>query len=223
MKLWQKLAAEFGDPILDICCGSGRITQELAKAGFFVAALDNSPEMIALLKAKKLSNVKPVLADMKDFSLDQKFNFAFISYSSFQQLLSQQDQIQCLKTIRKHLTEDGVLGIDINPHILEGPEIMENEIAYIADFPPDDSRITMFTSHKIDWEKRIKHWTDKYIEIDKNGHKREFTNGISLKECSPDEMHKLFDICGYRVIDVFGDFKAGRVTKDSENLIWIVK
>jgi ubiquinone/menaquinone biosynthesis C-methylase UbiE len=223
VKLWKSLAERYGSPILDVCCGSGRITQELAKSGYEVTALDNCPEMLEILEDKRLKNVKTVLADMRNFTLDRKFNFAFISYSSFQQLLNLEDQIDCLETIRKHLTEDGVLGIDINPHVLEGLEIQKKEVAYIADFPRHQSRITMFTSHRIDRINQIKHWNDTYVEVFPNGEKTEFINRESLKECSMGYMKILFGKCDYEIVDVFGDFDGGKVTKDSENVIWVVK
>ena len=223
VKLWQKLAANFSDPILEICCGSGRITQKLAEAGFDITALDNSAEMLNLLKAKKLADVKPVLADMREFSLERKFNFAFIGYSSFQQILKQEDQISCLETIKLHLTKEGVLALDINPRICEGEDFAEKEIAYIADFPAPDSRLTMFTSHKIDRISQIKHWEDTYVEIYPDGRRTEFVNHISLKECSPDYMKLLFEKCGFQIVDVFGDFEGGEVNEESENIIWMVR
>jgi trans-aconitate methyltransferase len=221
VKIWKKLAAKYGGPILDVCCGSGRITQELAKMGFEITALDYSQEMLNILESKQLPNVQTVLADMTDFSLDQKFKFIFISYSSFQQLLSEEDQIKCFETIKRHLTDDGVLAFDLNPNVCEGPDILENEIAYIADYPANNSRVTMFTSHKIDRTNQIKHWKDTYVEVD--GNRREFVNYISLKECSKNHMKQLFEKTGYRIIDVFGDFEGGKVTKDSDNLIYVAK
>jgi trans-aconitate methyltransferase len=223
VKLWTKLAAQYGGPILDICCGSGRITHELAEMGFEITALDNSREMLNILRNKQLPNVKTELADMTDFNLDKKFQFIFISYSSFQQLLTTEDQIKCLTSIKKHLTANGVLAMDINPHILEGSDVLENEIAFIADNSERNSRITMYTSHKIDRENKIKHWQDTYVEIDKNGNEKKFTNSISLKECNNDYMIKLFDNCGFKIIDIFGDFDRGKVAKKSENVIYIVK
>lgn len=222
VKIWKKLAANYGRPILDICCGSGRITQELSSMGFEISALDNSQEMLTILENKKLPNVKTVLADMTDFSLDQKFKFAFISYSSFQQLLSVEDQIKCLETVKLHLKEDGVLALDINPHICDGPDVLEKEIAYIADYPANNSRVTMFTSHKIDRKNQIKHWKDTYVEVDVNGNKREFINYISLKECSYDHMKMLFEKCGFKIINIFGDFDGRKVTQYSENVIYVV-
>ncbi|MDO9577948.1 MAG: class I SAM-dependent methyltransferase [Candidatus Cloacimonadales bacterium] len=222
VKLWKKLATKYGGPILDICCGTGRITQELAKMGFEITALDNSPEMLEILEKKKLPKVQTVLADMRDFSLDRKFKFAFISYSSFQQLLSLEDQAKCLNTIKRHLTDDGVLGIDINPHVLEGSDVQEKEISYIADFPARNSRVTMFTSHKIDLKNQIKHWEDTYVEIYPDGRKNEFINRESLKGCNRDDMQLLFEKCGYNIIDVFGDFDGGEMTEDSWNMVWVV-
>ncbi|MCF7794445.1 MAG: class I SAM-dependent methyltransferase [Candidatus Cloacimonetes bacterium] len=223
IKLWKNLAAIYGGQILEICCGSGRITQELAAVEFQIIALDNSAEMLTILEKKKLDNVQIVLADMRNFQIDRKFKFAFISYSSFQQLLTQEDQFQCLNAIKRHLANDGVLGIDINPHILEGPETTENEIALIADYPPNNSRITMFSSYQIDRKNRIKHWKDKYVEIDKTGNKHEFTNEISLKGYNRKEMEKLFNLCGFEIVDVFGDFDGGKVTKESWNHIYLLK
>jgi len=222
IKIWKKLAAKYGGPILDVCCGSGRITQEMAQMGFDVTALDYSQEMLSILENKQLPNVKTVKADMTDFDLDSKFIFIFISYSSFQQLLTEEDQIKCLETIKKHLTEDGVLAMDINPHVCEGPDVLEKKISYIADYPANNSRVTMCTSHKIDRKNQIKHWEDTYVEIDTEGNKREFVNHISLKECSEYQMKQLFTKCGFQIIDIFGDFDGGKVTKDSENVIWVV-
>lgn len=221
IKLWKNLAARYGDPILEVCCGSGRITRELAEMGFEITALDNSVSMLKILSDKNLKKVNPVLADMRDFDLNKKFKFIFIGYSSFQQLLTTEDQMKCLRTIRKHLAEDGILGVDINPHILEEPETVSPEIAYIADYPPNNSRITMFTSHYTDRDKRIRHWNDRYLEIDKDGNKHEFWNNDSLRECTPDDIKTLFANCGFRIRDVFGDFEGGELKQDSWNNIWL--
>ena len=223
VKLWKKLAQQYGGPILDVCCGSGRITQVLLEMGFRVTALDNSEEMLEILNNKHLPNVKTELADMTDFSLEQKFKLVIISYSSFQQLLTLEDQTRCLETIKRHLKNDGILAMDINPHVLEGPDVLQDEIAFIADNPERNSRITMFTSHKIDHENKIKHWQDTYVEIDKNGNEKKFNNFISLKECNKDYMLKLFDKCGFKIINIFGDFDGGKVTERSENMIYVVK
>jgi len=100
--IWKELAKEYGSPILEICCGSGRITEELIKDGHIITAIDNSNEMLEILKAKHLPNIEILNSNMTTFELNIKFKFAFISYSSFQQLLTLEEQIKCLKNIHDH-------------------------------------------------------------------------------------------------------------------------
>ncbi len=223
VELWKRLAIQYGDPILEICCGSGRITKELSALGLSVTALDNSPEMLQLLENKHLPNVRTILADMTTFDLQERFQFIFISYSSFQQLLTLEEQLHCLQTIRKHLAKDGVLALDLNPGVCEGTDFQDKEIVYIADYPEHNSRITMFSSYRIDLIKQIKFWEDTYVEIDADGKRTEFGNKVALKECSPDYMKMLFEKCGFHVIKVFGDFRGGEVSENSENIIYLVK
>lgn len=223
VKLWKSIAAKIGGPVLDLCCGSGRLTKELAKLNLEITALDNDSDMLNLLKKKNLNKVKTVLADMRNFQIDELFKLVIISYSSFQQLLEEEEQIQCLMNIGKHLEKGGLLGIDINPHLLEGKDSVKNEIAYIADFLPGNSRITMFTSYHTDKTKQIRFWQDRYVEIDNQGMRTEFINEIALKHCPPKMMKRLFSVCGYEILDVYGDFDGGSVTEHSWNEVWLVR
>lgn len=223
--LWKKLANRFGGPILELGCGSGRITIPLAEQGYEVNALDISERMLFDLQeqTKHLPNIKTVQADMTDFSIDRKFNFAFIAYSSFQLLLTLQQQKDCLKSIHTHLNEGGILAMDIAPCICEGTDILRETHEYTAEYPVDDSTISMFTSYRIDRLNLIKHYKDRYVKIDAEGIRSEYNNKISLKECSIEYMTMLFESTGFEVLEIFGDFEGGEVSEESYNIIYIVK
>jgi len=221
--LWLKLAGKFGDPILELCCGSGRITIPLLEKGFTITAVDNSPQMLQILQKKAGNNVETILSEMTSFQLKKKYKFAFISYSSFQQLLTQKEQLQCLQRINEHLENGGVLAMDINPSICDGPDVLKKIHHYTAEFLPGDSTVTMYTSHRIDSKKQVKHWKDTYLEIDKAGNERTFINHISLKECSIEEIKKLLSKSGFEIENIYGDFNSGPVKEDSSNLIYIAR
>ena len=223
IRIWKALAQEFGSPILELCCGSGRITQELIKDGHNILAIDNSTEMLDILKAKNLPNLEIHNSDMTTFKLDRKFKFAFISYSSFQQLLTLKEQIKCLNNIHDHLEDGGVLAMDINPRICEGDDFLPRTHSYTAEYLINNSTVTMYTSHRIDRINQIKHWKDEYLEIAKNGKEQSTYVDISLKECSKDYMRLLFEKCNFEIINIFGDFDKGDVTEESENLIYVVR
>jgi len=223
VRLWKALANEFGSPILEICCGSGRITEELIKDGHTITVIDNSEEMLNKLKAKNLPDLDIINSDMTSFILNRKFNFAFISYSSFQQLLTLDEQVKCLNNIREHLKDSGVLALDINPCICVGEDYQPRIHSYTANYPENKSTVSMYTSHTIDRIKQIKHWRDEYLEVGKYGEVQRTYVEISLKECSLDYMKLLFDKCGYEILNIYGDFDKGVVTEDSDNLIYLAR
>src|SRR5579863_3676576 len=53
--------AEFGASVIDLCCGTGRVTIPLADAGYFVTGVDVSRAMLGQLTAR-LSKVDPAVA-----------------------------------------------------------------------------------------------------------------------------------------------------------------
>ncbi|MEK7831592.1 MAG: methyltransferase domain-containing protein [Acidobacteriota bacterium] len=70
------LDAKPGERILDIGCGSGHLTKQIADACAEVVGLDSSPEMIATARAA-YPEISFVQADASDFSFDQPFDAIF--------------------------------------------------------------------------------------------------------------------------------------------------
>ena len=70
------LDAKPGERILDVGCGSGHLTKQIADAGAEVIGIDSSPDMIATAKATYPS-LKFLVADASGFSFDQPFDAIF--------------------------------------------------------------------------------------------------------------------------------------------------
>jgi ubiquinone/menaquinone biosynthesis C-methylase UbiE len=69
-------AQKAGSPVLELGCGTGRITFPIAQAGVSIVGLDLSPSMLGVARRKLTaldlevqSRVKLVAGDMRDFSL----------------------------------------------------------------------------------------------------------------------------------------------------------
>ena len=50
--LYLDLAERFGSPILELACGTGRITLTLAQAGYEITGIELSPEMLEIAQGK---------------------------------------------------------------------------------------------------------------------------------------------------------------------------
>ncbi len=81
--VWEKakgvlelLAPQPGERILDVGCGTGHLTAQIAAKGVNILGLDRSPEMIAEAK-KNYPHVKFEVADATELSFDQEFDGVF--------------------------------------------------------------------------------------------------------------------------------------------------
>ncbi len=222
---WIDCANEFGNPILELACGTGRITIPLFQAGHRVTALDNSVSMLKILKSrlKSFRHISIIKADLTGFQIDKKFKFAFISYSSLQQFLSYDQQKTCLTLIKNHLVPGGVLGLDIGTRICDTPLEQPMKLLYSDEIFSDKSRVSMYTSWETDLDKGIRHWVDQYIEEFTDGTVRKFINRISLQECNLEYMKKLLLDSGFRILNIYGSFNKDEVTADSSNNLYLAE
>lgn len=75
-ELLALLNPQRGERILDLGCGTGHLTAQLAASGATVTGLDSSPSMIAAAQ-QHYAHIKFILADAADFSLPEQFDAVF--------------------------------------------------------------------------------------------------------------------------------------------------
>lgn len=105
--------------ILEFGAGTGRVTIPLAKDGHFIEAVDLSSEMLNELKNKIQDDetlrkyINPVLGNMCGYLSTKKFNAILISLTSFNYLLTEQEQEQCLLAIKNNLLDNGFAIVEL--------------------------------------------------------------------------------------------------------------
>ncbi len=117
---YQRKAAEYGGPVLELGAGTGRITIPIAKAGIQISAVEIDPAMVQKLQEKVdalgtgvSSHVKASVGDMRTFKLDERFALIIIPFHAFLHNQTTEDQRQCLQRIREHLRPGGVLAFNV--------------------------------------------------------------------------------------------------------------
>jgi len=115
------MAEKYGSPILELACGTGRVALKLAEAGYEVVGVDATKQMLNVARAKASNlpdNVRSPVSflkgDITDLDLQQEFPLVIIP-SSFRFCLTTEEQLACLNSARRHLTEDGVFILDLYP------------------------------------------------------------------------------------------------------------
>jgi SAM-dependent methyltransferase len=118
-------AREAGGPVLELGCGTGRVLIPTARAGVEIGGVAASADMLAVCRERRAeepeavrSRVALVHADMRRFAIDRSFALATIPFRPFQHLLTVDDQLSCLASIRHHLVDRGTLILDVfNPSL----------------------------------------------------------------------------------------------------------
>ncbi|MBV9606732.1 MAG: class I SAM-dependent methyltransferase [Solirubrobacterales bacterium] len=134
LPLWRSLAASHGDPVLDVGAGTGRVSLDLARAGFRVTALDRDPELIAALERRSLgrnpnivtvsSQVTTVVADARDFTLDERFPLVIVPMQTIQLLGGPDGRAAFLRCAHRHLEPGGVLAVALS-EVLDLYEVVD--------------------------------------------------------------------------------------------------
>ena len=134
------LANEYGGPVLEFGCGTGRITLPLARQGVDVTGLDASHSMLEVLRAKIAKEhesvrrrTRVIEGDFRTHYLGDQFSLVVIPFRPMQHMYTPEDQLAALQNARKHLADDGVLAFDVfNPSFAKiltgvGEEYLELE------------------------------------------------------------------------------------------------
>jgi len=121
LDFYRRQIVRYGEPVLELACGSGRLTIPLAEAGVEITGLDISEEMLnlATLKASERGVKIPVVrGDVRSFNLGKEFKFIFIAAQSLTHLHEREEIENCFLSVRRHLTEDGRFLVELfNPSV----------------------------------------------------------------------------------------------------------
>ena len=113
---WLNQARKFGGPILELACGTGRVSLPLAKAGFAVTGVDISDSMLAEARKKAAAAavaIEWLKADMRSFDLGRKFPLVIFPFNTIAVLHGLEDLEACLSCVKQHLAPGGRFIIDV--------------------------------------------------------------------------------------------------------------
>lgn len=205
---YLELAKAAKGPVLELACGTGRLTLPLAKAGVDICGLDSSPAMLDAAEAKAAKAglaVEWTRADMRQFQLGRPFHLIILAFNSLQHLLERADVEALLRRVRGHLAPGGRFALDVhNPKLdLLARDPLER---FFVEPSPEarDDEVVVWEQVRYDSLAQVNHitWSFKTPEGEPQ---RELK--LLLRQFFPQELRALLEYNGFEVLEAYGDFK----------------
>lgn len=100
-------------PALELGIGTGRIALPLQQTGIEVHGIDASESMVAKLRLKPGGDALPVtFGDFADVPVEGHYTLIYVLFNTFYALLTQEEQLRCMRNVARHLEPQGVFVIE---------------------------------------------------------------------------------------------------------------
>ena len=221
--------------VLELACGAGRLLLPLAQAGFDVTGVDLSEEMLKIAR-QKLAQAGPSLAgrvqlhqgDMRRLDEvlgDAQFDFVFVAINSFQHLLTQADQLACLRSARRHLAPAGVFVVDVmNPEEKEHyPADGRMEFNGATYNPAHHSTVYSFLSTTAQPADQLRHYHYFFDETFRDGTLKRTVARLTLRYFYRYELQLLLERAGFQIEALYGSYDFEEFGEGSNKLIYVCR
>jgi len=205
--------------ILDLACGTGNVSCELARRGYHVTGLDASADMIAIAerKATECSGVEFGVGDLRSFSVAAPFSMVTCLYDSLNYLTADGELALAFRRAFESTRPEGYFIFDMN-----SVWALEQEL---------------FTQSNAGWARAFRyHWSSHYeaatqiSEVamqfrvrEPNGIEYEF-NELHYERAYPiDVIHETLVAAGWIVRHSFDAYTTQRARKDSERWFFVAQ
>jgi SAM-dependent methyltransferase len=216
------LAQQAGGPVLELGCGTGRITIPLARHGVEMTGLDIVSGMLEQARSKAADlPIRWVEADARTFHIPTTFRLIYATTGAFQHMLERADQEGLLARVRAHLAPDGLFAFDVgSPQVIgEMPE--EQPWFTYADERVGEVRVSGTCHYDLVRQVYTETAYRRWREVD--GRDITHHSPLELRFFYPQELEALLHYNGFTVVEQYGDYDRGSLTAESKTMIYVCR
>ncbi|MGH0595752.1 class I SAM-dependent DNA methyltransferase [Bacillus pretiosus] len=181
--------------ILDLCCGTGQLVEQLTSEGHRVTGLDGSREMLKYAKMKSPKG-NFILADARFFNIKKRVHVVFSIYDSLNHIMKENELQQVFKNVYESLVENGIFAFDLN--------MEENFLnKWNATFQIEEENYTLRVTSNYDSDENLgcMHFIIAHKDIVFGNKESEYF--INERFYSEDKVYSLLKLVGFKDVSTF--------------------
>ena len=219
---WQRLAAAQDGRVLELGCGTGRLTVPVARTGADIVGIDRSAAMLARARQRlRRARLRAPLirGDIRQLPFRRRIRFDLVMapYGMLQSLTSDRDLRQTLDAVAGVLKRGGLFAIDLVPDL---PRWAEYDRRVSLTGRRGHGKIRLTESVRQDRAKGLTIFDQEYSE--RRGGRLTSTNRFSLtfRTITVPQMRQRLERAGFRIDALLGDYDGGPLDLRAD--VWII-
>ncbi len=221
---WLRMTGVVEGSVLELGCGTGRITMPLAHEGVHVVGIDRSGEMLARARRRvrrQRRGRRPDLirGDIRRLPFsDASFQLVMAPYGILQSLLSERDLTTTLSEVARVVEPDGMFCLELVADLPSWGEHAK-KISLRGLRSPGGTHVTLLESVRQDKAKGLTIFDQEFVERRGRAVRRHMF-ALTFRTLSVPQMTKRLEKAGFQVEMRLGDYQGG--PWDSQAEVWII-
>ena len=206
--------------LLDLGCGTGSVTELLAKAGFDMIGIDNSEEMLDIAMEKRYESgldILYLLQDMREFELYGTVRGVVSICDSMNYILDDEDLLDVFKLVHNYLDNDGIFIFDMNT-MYKYREILADNT-----FAEDREESSFIWENFYDEEEEINQYDLSLFVQEEDGRYRKYEETHLQRAYEQNTVEELIKESGLELLHVYDAFTRELPAEDSQRIYYVCR
>ncbi len=205
--------------LLELACGTGRITERLLRAGHWVTGVDLSEAMLQEAQGK-LGNpggkLKLIASDMRAFDTTEKFDAVLSVCDGFNYLAELGELEAMLQKCARLCKPEGLILFDLSTDWKFKNQLMDTVIA------ENHEEMAFIWENHYDEATRLLDFDLTFFIKTGSLFRREMEHHVQRAH-SPEEIRSICDKLGLELVGIYDGYSGSPIRKDSERFYCIIK
>lgn len=205
--------------LLDLGCGTGKLSEELSKLGYDVVGVDNSEEMLSAALEKKLQSGRDIIylnQDMTELDLYGTVDAAVSALDSLNHLVDYEDFCTALQKVSLFLHPDGIFVFDVNTCYKHREVLSDNTFVY------DYGDVYCAWQNNYGANDVVQMDLDIFVSEDGENYLR-MEDHFAERAYSEEQIEKALQKAGLRIEAIYGEDSFELPRKHEQRLVYVTK